>query len=176
MLKIATIAFFVLIAWQPTSIYSFEVPAADGGTINFSEFEGKRILIVNTATQSGQASQFAQLQQLQDANANDLVVIAFPSNSFGGEPLTNAALPSYLDSAYGISFPVAAKVEVIDSTSIAPVYHWLSSKNENGLMQIKVHGNFEKYLIDKQGNLVGYFDSTITPLSTIMQTALQAYQ
>lgn len=172
MLKIVTIAFFVLMAYQPSSIYTFEVAAANGGSINFSQYEGKRILIVNTATQSSLASQFAQLQQLQDSNANDLVVIAFPSNSFGGESLANVAMTSYLDSAYSVSFPVAAKVDVND----APIYHWLSTKEENGKMQIKVRGNFEKYLIDKQGNLVGYFDSTITPLSSIMQTALNAHQ
>ena len=172
MLKILTIAFFVLMDYRPSSIYNFEVAAANGGAINFSQYEGKRILIVNTATQSSLASQFAQLQQLQDSNVNDLVVIAFPSNSFSGEPLTNAAMTPYLDSVYGVSFPVAAKVDVNDS----PIYHWLSTRDENGKMQIKVRGNFEKYLIDKQGNLVGYFDSTITPLSSIMQTALNAHQ
>ncbi|HYD20187.1 MAG TPA: glutathione peroxidase [Flavipsychrobacter sp.] len=172
MFKILTIAFFVLMAYQPTSIYSFEVAAANGGTIDFSQYEGKRILIVNTATQSSLTSQFAQLQQLQDSNANDLVVIAFPSNSFGAEPLSNAALTSYMDSVYNISFPIAAKVDMNDS----PIYHWLSTKDENGQMQIRLRGNFEKYLINKQGNLVGYFDSTITPLSSIMQTALQAHQ
>jgi glutathione peroxidase len=172
MLKLLTIAFFVLLAYQPASIYSFQMAAANGGTIDFSQYEGKRILIVNTATQSTQASQFIELQQLQDAHANNLVVIAFPTNSFGMEPLANGALPAYLDSAYNVSFPIAAKVDV----HAAPIYHWLSTKDENGKMQIKVRCNFAKYLIDKQGNLVGYFDSTIAPLSSIMQTALQAHQ
>jgi glutathione peroxidase len=172
MIKVLTILFFVLLVQQPASIYSFQVAAANGGTIDFSQYEGKRILIVNTATQSTQASQFAELQQLQDANTNNLVVIAFPSNSFGAEPLPNSALAAYLDSVYNVSFPVAAKVDINN----APIYHWLSTKDENGKMQIKVRGNFAKYLIDKQGQLVGYFDSTVAPLSSIMQTALQAHQ
>jgi glutathione peroxidase len=172
MIKVLTILFFALLVQQPASIYNFQVAAANGGTIDFGQYEGKRILIVNTATQSTQASQFAQLQQLQNSNANDLVVIAFPSNSFGGEPVGNGAMTAYLDSAYNVSFPVAAKVDV----HAAPIYHWLSTKDENGKMQIKVRGNFAKYLIDKQGHLVGYFDSTVAPLSSIMQTALQAHQ
>jgi glutathione peroxidase len=172
MLKLLTIGFFILLAYQPASIYSFQVAAANGGTIDFSQYEGKRILIVNTGTQSTQASQFAQLQELQTANINNLVVVAFPSNSFGGESLSNGALTAYLDSAYNVSFPVAAKVDIHN----APIYHWLSTKEENGKMQIKVRGNFEKYLIDKHGNLVGYFDSTVTPLSSLMQTVLQAHQ
>jgi len=176
MFKIATILFFVLAFCEPTSIYTFQVPAAGGGTIDFSAYEGKRILIVNTATQSGQASQFAELQQLQNSHSSDLVVVAFPSNSFGAEPLTDSALHSYLVNTYNISFPIAGKVEIIDSATMAPIYQWLLQRNENGQMQIKVRGNFEKYLIDRQGTLVGYFDSTITPLSSIMQTALQAHQ
>ncbi|MGB8192509.1 MAG: glutathione peroxidase [Chitinophagaceae bacterium] len=177
MLKILTNVFFLMFAYQPVSIYSFEVEAANGGTISFSQYEGKRILIVNIATQSTLAAQFSELQQLQNENAGNLVVIAFPSNSFGNEPLSNTELQSYLASTYGVSFPIAAKVNVNDSSgSIAPVYRWLTNKDENGAMKIKVRGNFDKYLINKQGKLVGYFDSNITPLSQTMQAALQAHQ
>ena len=177
MLKILGIVFLILMVYQPSSIYSFQVAAANGGIIDFSNYEHKRILIVNTATGCTLTSQFAELQQLQDSNASNLVVIAFPSNSFGSEPMSNAGLQSYLTSTYNISFPIAAKVSVNDATgAIAPLYHWLASKEENGKMQIKVGGNFDKYLIDKQGNLIGYFDSTVTPLSAVMQAALSAHQ
>lgn len=177
MFKILTSVLFIFFTYQSTSIYTFEVPAANGGVINFSNYQGKRILIVNTATASTLISQLSALQQLQDTHGSSLVVVAFPSNSFGSEPLSDTAIQSLLTGTYGITFPIAAKVNVTDSTgAIAPIYSWLFNRDQNGVMKIKVRGNFNKYLINKQGVLVGYFDSTITPLSQTMQNALQSHQ
>jgi len=177
MFKILIAVLFSMFLYEPVSIYTFQVPSANGGTINFSQFEGKRVLIVNIATQSEFASQLSELQQLQQSYSNDLVIVAFPSNSFGNEPLSNDSIASYLSSQYNISFPVGAKVEVNDTTgNIAPLYRWLTTRNENGVLNRKIRGDFEKFLVNKEGILVGYFDGTITPASQSIENALQVHQ
>ena len=158
------------------SIYSFSVDAANGATINLSQYQGKRILIVNTATNNEQASQFSELQQLYQQNIGNLVVIAFPSNDFGNESRSNQEMQSYLQTTYNVTFPVAAKLHVTDTIEQRhPFYYWLTKKTENGVMNSKIKNDFQKYLINKQGKIVGIFDSSVSPLSSEIQTALQIH-
>lgn len=147
------------------SIYDFKVPALDGGTIDFAAFKGKKILIVNTASQCGYTPQYEGLQKLYDTYKEKLVIVGFPANNFGQqEPGTNTEIKEFCKKNYGVTFPMAAKVSV-KGDDIAAIYKWLTSKAENGVMDAEIKWNFGKFLLDEKGNLMTYFPSKITPMS-----------
>lgn len=154
-----------------SSIYNYQVPAIDGGTIDFNNYRGKKIFLVNIATGSGYASQLPALEQLYQRHKDSMVVIGFPSNSFGNEPLTDGQIAHSLRNTYGITFPLAAKQVVIGDSAHA-VYKWLASKEENGVLRSRIRGDFQKYLLNRQGKLVGIFDTATAPLSERIQSAI----
>ena len=152
-------------AMKAQTIYQFKVPALDGGTINFSDYKGKKILVVNTASKCGFTPQYAQLEELYKKYQDQLVIIGFPANNFGGqEPGTNEEIKSFCTKNYGVTFPMAAKVSV-KGDDIAPIYKWLTEKSENGVMDADIKWNFTKFLLDENGVLITKFDSKVTPLS-----------
>jgi glutathione peroxidase len=153
------------------SIYSYRVSSISYGEIKFNDYQHKKILIVNTATGSNLASQLTQLEQLYLQHQDSVVVIAFPSNSFGNEPGTNADIKNTMEGTYGITFPIAIKSPVIGDTANV-IYQWLRSKLMNGVMNGKTKGDFQKYLIDMDGKIVAEFDGTISPTSTALLNAL----
>jgi len=157
------------------SIYSLSVADMSNGSIEFNDYRNKKILIVNTATGDSMANQqLVQLQQLFQQHQDSLVVIAFPSNSFGNEPGTNAEVKAKMQNVYGVTFPIATKSWVKgDSANI--VYQWLGSKLQNEVMDAKTKRDYQKYLVDKTGKLVAKFDSIISPLSATMQNAIANY-
>ena len=157
------------------SIYSLSVTDINNGTININNYRGKKILLVNTATGNTQAnSQFAALQQLYQQHQDSLVVIAFPSNSFGHELGTNEQIKALMQGTYGVSFPIAVKSWVRgDSANI--IYQWLGSKLQNEVMDWKTNKDFQKYLIDKSGSIVARFDSSVSPISASIQNAINNY-
>ena len=147
------------------SIYDFKVEGLEGGTIDFSTFKGKKILIVNTASKCGLTPQYEGLQKLYDTYKEKLVIVGFPANNFGGqEPGTNTEIKEFCKQNYGVSFPMAAKVSV-KGEDIAPIYKWLCSKAENGVLDAEIKWNFGKFLLDENGNLINYFGSKVTPMS-----------
>ena len=147
------------------TIYQFKVPALDGSTIDFSTFKGKYILIVNTASKCGHTPQYADLEKLYKEHGDKLVIVGFPANNFGGqEPGSNSEIQEFCTKNYGVTFPMAAKVSV-KGDDIAPIYKWLTNKNENGVMDADIKWNFTKFLIDKNGVLVAKFDSKVNPIS-----------
>ncbi len=146
-------------------IYDFKVEALDGTTINFSAYKGKKILIVNTASECGYTPQYKGLQALYDKFGGKVVVIGFPANNFGGqEPGTNPDIKTFCTKNYGVTFPMAAKVSV-KGDDIAPIFKWLTSKSQNGVMDAEIRWNFTKFLIDENGHLVAKFDSKVEPMS-----------
>lgn len=148
-----------------TSIYEFRVEGLEGGTIDFSTFKGKKILIVNTASKCGYTKQYEGLQALYEQYKDKLVIIGFPANNFGEqEPGTNSEIREFCKKNYGVSFPMAAKVSV-KGNDIAPIYKWLCHKAENGVMDVEIGWNFGKFLLDENGNLLNYFPTKVTPLS-----------
>ncbi len=151
---------------QPAaSIHRFSVPALDGGTLDFSAFRGKKILIVNTASECGFTPQYEGLEALYKKYQDKLVVVGFPANNFGGqEPGSNESISSFCKKNYGVSFPMAAKVSVKGSDA-APLFRWLCSKAENGVMDAEISWNFNKFLLDEEGRLLQHFDSRVTPMS-----------
>ncbi|MDB5201966.1 MAG: Glutathione peroxidase [Ferruginibacter sp.] len=147
------------------SIYDFKVESLDGGKIDFSSFKGKKILVVNTASECGYTPQYKDLQALYEKYKDRLVIVGFPANNFGGqEPGTNTEIKTFCEKNYGVSFPMAAKISV-KGEDMAPIYQWLTHKDQNGVLDAEIKWNFNKFLIDENGHMVAYFPSKVTPMS-----------
>ena len=145
------------------SIHSFNVPSINGGTIKFADFKGKKILVVNTASQCGYTPQYEGLEKLYEAHKDKLVIVGFPCNQFGEqEPGTNETIQTFCKKNYGVSFPLAAKIDV-KGTNIAPIYKWLCNKSENGVLDAEIKWNFNKFILDENGVLLAYFPSNVKP-------------
>src|ERR1017187_8756407 len=122
----------------PKSIYDFKVTALDGTTIDFSQFRGKKILIVNTASKCGFTPQYEALQKLSEKYKDKLVVVGFPENNFlFQEPGSNEKIAAFCKIKYGVTFPMAAKISV-KGRNMAPIYQWLTQKEYNGYKDSKV--------------------------------------
>jgi glutathione peroxidase len=157
----------------PASIYDFKVAGLSGGTIDFSEFKGKKILIVNTASKCGFTPQYAGLEALYKKYQDKLVVIGFPANNFMfQEPKGNKEIAEFCEKNYGVSFPMAAKISV-KGKDMAPIYRWLTNKDYNGFESKSVSWNFQKFLIDENGKLIAVFPSKTEPMSEEIQAAIQ---
>lgn len=145
------------------TIYQFKVPSIDGGTIDFSKFKGKKILVVNTASKCGYTPQYEGLEKLYKENKDKLVIVGFPANNFGGqEPGTNEEVQEFCKARYGVTFPLASKVDVIGENT-HPLYKWLTTKDQNGVLDATIKWNFNKFMIDEKGKLVEYFPSKVLP-------------
>ncbi len=147
------------------SIHQFTVPALDGSTINFADYKGKKILVVNTASECGYTPQYKDLEALYQQYKTTLVVVGFPANNFGGqEPGTNENIKSFCEKNYGVTFPLAAKISV-KGADMAPIYKWLTNKDLNGVLSTEITWNFNKILLDENGKIIAKFDSDVKPQS-----------
>lgn len=150
---------------RPQSIYSVKMNALNGDAINFNTFIGKHRLIVNTASKCGFTSQYKQLQNLHERYKDDLTVIGVPCNQFGKqEPGDAENITSFCEVNYGVKFLMTEKVDVKGKHQ-HPLYQWLTNKGLNGKKSSRVKWNFQKYLIDPQGDLIDFFYSITSPLS-----------
>lgn len=157
----------------PKTIYDFKVEGLDGSTIDFSQFKGKKILIVNTASKCGFTPQYAELEKLYTTYQDKLVIIGFPANNFlFQEPGDNKSISEFCTKNYGVTFPMAAKISVKGS-DMAPIYQWLTNKDYNQFESTSVGWNFQKYLIDEKGNLVAMFPSKVKPMSDEIVNAIK---
>ncbi|MEO7210706.1 MAG: hypothetical protein ABIY35_07165 [Chitinophagaceae bacterium] len=154
-----------------TSIYSFNINTLNQDTIHLNDYQGKKILLVNIASGSEYASQLSELQALYNQFDNRLIVIAFPSNSFEHEPLTNAAVMQFIADSTNISFPVAELSEVTGSDA-NPIYNWLSQANENGVMDRITMHDYQKVLISEDGKIIAVFQNEISPLDPLITDAI----
>lgn len=146
----------------PTSIYEFKVESLDGGVIDFNDFKGKKILIVNTASKCGFTKQYAELEALHQ-KYDDLVIVGFPANNFmRQEPGTNEEIAEFCKKNYGVTFPMAAKISVKGKDQ-HKLYTWLTNKQYNQVEDSKVQWNFQKYLISEDGKLLKVFPSKVKP-------------
>lgn len=156
-----------------STVYQFKVPALSGGTIDFAQFKGKKILIVNTASECGYTQQYEGLEKLYQRYKDKLVVVGFPANDFGGqEPGSNNDIASFCKSKYGVSFPMAAKVVILGKKQDA-IYKWLTHKKQNGVQDAEVKWNFHKFLIDEKGHLQAVFPSAAKPEGPELKAALE---
>jgi len=172
MIKAMMIA-LALFAVGPATIHQFKVPSIEGQTIDFSKFKGKKVLIVNTASKCGYTPQYAELEQLHKAYGSKLVIVGFPANNFGGqEPGSNAEINEFCQKNYGVSFVMAEKVSV-KGTDIHPLFKWLTTKSENGVMDAEIKWNFTKFLLDEKGKLLAVFPSKVKPMGEEITTYLK---
>ncbi len=151
---------------KKTSVHSFKAKDIDGNTVDFSTFKGKKLLIVNTASECGFTPQYKDLEALyQKYKDKNFVIIAFPCNDFGGqEPGDDKQIKNFCQKNYGVSFLMMEKIK-IEGDSMHPIYQWLTQKEKNGVSNSNVMWNFQKYLIDENGYLVDYYNSKENPLS-----------
>ncbi len=147
------------------TLYDFKATTLDGVEIDFSSYKGKKVLIVNVASECGYTPQYTDLQKLSEDYMDKLVVLGFPSNEFGGqESGTNEDIKSFCRDNYGVTFPVFQKT-IVKGDGKHPVYEWLTNKEQNGWNEQKPNWNFCKYLVDENGNLVKFFSFRVKPLS-----------
>lgn len=166
MLKIVIASLFLA-----TSIYTLSYTDIDGTSQSFGASQGKKILLVNIATNSEYAGQLTGLQQLYELHHDSLEIIAFPSNNFGNETRTNAEIKQFCQTNYSTTFKLAAKGNVTGA-GMLPIYNWLAQVSENGVMNGNVVGDFQKFLIDKNGQLIGVFAPEITPMDTTITNSI----
>ena len=148
-----------------SSIYDYKVEGLTGGTIDFSQYKGKKILIVNTASECGYTPQYAELEQLYKKYKDKLVIVGFPANNFGGqEPGSNTEIKEFCQKNYGVTFPMAAKVSV-KGDDIAPLFQYLTGEAKKMGVEDPIRWNFTKFLIDEKGKLISVFPSKVKPMS-----------
>ncbi|NBR56438.1 MAG: glutathione peroxidase [Chitinophagia bacterium] len=156
------------------SFYDLTMIAIDGTPFNFSNLKGKKIMIVNTASDCGYTGQYEALEKLQQQYKEQLVVIGFPANDFKEqEKSDNQNIAAFCKKNYGVSFPLMEKSIVIKKNHQNLVHKWLSNMSLNGWCNQEPAWNFCKYLINEQGILVNYFPMTIDPLDPSVIAAIE---
>ncbi|HKJ06476.1 MAG TPA: glutathione peroxidase [Flavobacteriaceae bacterium] len=155
-----------------TSIYDIEINSIDGEPIDLADFKGKKVLFVNVASECGFTGQYEGLQKLYSENKENLMVIGVPCNQFGGqEPGTAAQIKTFCQKNYGVDFLITEKVDVKGDNQ-HPLYNWLTNKQNNGVKNSSVKWNFQKYLIDEQGNYIDFWYSITKPNSSKIKKLL----
>jgi len=148
------------------SIYDIEINSLQGKPINLSLFKGKKILFVNVASKCGFTPQYKELQKLHNIYEESLVVIGVPCNQFGKqEPGNSSEISEFCQVNYGVSFLITEKISVKGKEQ-HPLYSWLTNKNENGRKNSSVKWNFQKYLLNEDGELIDYYYSITSPTSS----------
>ncbi len=168
-IKLAAMVFFLTVGptclAQSSGFYDFKVKTLDGGEFDFSTLKGKKVMVVNTASKCGFTPQYKDLEDVYQQYGDELVIIGFPANNFANqEPGTASEIQKFCTDNYGITFPMMAKISV-KGKDMHPLYKWLTSKEENGVMDSDVRWNFQKYLIDENGKLVDVIYSREKPNS-----------
>ncbi len=155
------------------SFYSLNIKSLDGSRIiKMSDFKGKKILCVNVASECGYTKQYEGLQKLADTYKEKLVVIGFPCNQFGGqEPGAAGEIAEFCRQKYGVTFILTEKIDVKGKNQ-NQVYEWLTHKAVNGKSDAEVKWNFNKFLIDENGNWVAHFASSIEPMGQELTSLL----
>ncbi|RYY00108.1 MAG: glutathione peroxidase [Gammaproteobacteria bacterium] len=171
------------------SFYDFKVGGLDGKPIDFSQFKGKKVLIVNTASKCGNTPQYADLEKLYEKYKNKLVIVGFPANNFGEqEPGSNEEIGEFCKKNYGVTFPMAEKISVRGG-DIHPMFKWLVEQSNEMAKKIDANStkdilykrflqdpviwNFTKFLINEKGELVAVFHNKVNPMSDEITNYLQ---
>jgi glutathione peroxidase len=139
---------------QAKGFYDFKVKTLEGKDFDFSSLKGKKVMIVNVASKCGNTPQYEDLEKMYEQYQGKLVIIGFPANNFAGqEPGSPEEIRKFCTETYGVTFPLMQKISV-KGDDMHPVYKWLTSKAQNGVLDSEVTWNFQKYLVDEKGNLV----------------------
>lgn len=151
---------------EKKTLYDFTAKTIDGKDFNFSSLKGKKVMIVNTASLCGFTPQYADLEKLyQEYGGDHFTIIGFPANNFGSqEPGSNDEIHEFCTKNYSVTFPMMQKISV-KGDNMTPLYQWLTEKSENDMQDAPVQWNFQKFLIDENGNWAGVALSKESPLS-----------
>ncbi len=147
-----------------TGFYTFKVTGIDGKEFDMSSLKGKKVLVVNVASKCGLTPQYTKLQELYEKYGDkNFVIVGFPANNFQGqEPGTNAEIKEFCTQNYKVTFPLMSKIDVVGENK-APIYHWLTEKSGNGKTDAEVQWNFQKFMIDENGNWVDFVSPNEDP-------------
>jgi glutathione peroxidase len=152
------------------SFYALTAVLNNGDSISFETFRGKKVLLVNTASDCGYTGQYEELQKLQIEMPEKLVVIGFPANDFKAqEKAGDKDIAAFCQKNYGVTFPLAKKSVVVKKGAQNPVFKWLSDPKSNGWNDQEPVWNFTKYLINEQGELIGVFGPAVSPLEDVIR-------
>jgi glutathione peroxidase len=155
------------------SFYSFRVALGNGQVLDFATLKGRKVLLVNTASDCGYTEQYADLQKLYEENRDSLVIIAFPANDFKEqEKGTDEEIASFCKLNYGVTFPLVKKSVVINSPQQHEVFKWLTDPARNGWNDKPPVWNFTKYLVNEEGILTHYFGPSVSPIGDEVEEAV----
>lgn len=145
--------------------YDFKLKSIEGKEIDLSIYKGKKILIVNTASECGYTPQYDELQELHEKHGDKITILGFPANNFGGqEPGNNAEIGAFCRKNFGVTFQLFEKSEVVGPQQ-NPLYQWLTHKEQNGWNDEKPSWNFCKYLVSENGELLKFYSAAVSPMS-----------
>ncbi len=157
-----------------TPIYTLPLLLNNGTETTVANWKGKKLLLVNTASDCGYTAQYAELQALQDRYKDKLQIIGFPANDFRQqEKGSDAAIAQFCQVNFGVTFPLAKRTSVVKGAQQNAVYQWLTQKDKNGWNDKAPGWNFSKYLVNENGNLTHYFDPAISPLGPEIIQAIE---
>ena len=157
-MKSLLITIFLLTSPMAT-IYDFKINSLEGSVIDFSQYKGKNLLIVNVASKCGFTPQYADLQKLNEQFGDKITILGFPANNFGGqEPGTSLQIAEFCEKNYGVTFQMFEKISV-KGRDQHPLFRWLSTKTGK-----TPSWNFCKYFVDKSGNVVTFYPSQVKPM------------
>ena len=173
-LMMVSLLFAVSLEAQNKSFYDFTVKTIDGKDFPLSSLKGKKVLVVNVASKCGLTPQYAQLEKLYEKYKDkDFVIIGFPANNFmEQESGSNEEIAQFCSLNYDVTFPMMAKISV-KGKEIAPLYQWLTEKKLNGKEDASVQWNFQKFMIDENGNWVGFASPKESPFSEKIVTWIE---
>lgn len=158
----------------PVSFYSLKGTLNNGVNLDFSYLNGKKVLIVNTASNCGYTEQYTALEKLYEENKEKLVVLGFPANDFKQQEKGNdEEIAAFCRINFGVTFPLMKKSTVIKGGEQNEVYQWLTDPAKNGWNSRQPSWNFSKYLVNEQGVLTNYFDPSVSPLSNEVVKAIK---
>ena len=158
----------------PVSFYSLKALGNNGSEVDFSQFKGKKVLLVNTASDCGYTDQYDDLQKLYEENKDKLLILGFPANDFKEqEKGTDEEIARFCKLNYGVTFPLMKKSTVIKRPGQNLVFKWLTDSTQNGWNTKPPSWNFAKYLVNEQGMLTNYFGSSVSPLSNEVLDAIK---
>ena len=158
-----------------SKFYDFKITSLYGEEqIDFSKYKGKKVLLVNTASECGYTPQYKDLQELHKLHGDKVVILGFPANDFGKqEPGSNKEIGAFCEKNYGVEFQMFEKITV-KGDEMHPLYKWLSTKSENGWNDEAPNWNFCKYLVNEKGELEKFYASAINPMGDEILSAIGA--
>ena len=159
-------------AKAPASFFDLKAIANNGKEISMNEYRGKKIILVNTASNCGYTGQYDELEKLYQENKDKLVILGFPANDFKNQEAgSDKEIEQFCRVNFGVTFPLFKKQSVLKPNQ-EPVFKWLTDEKQNGWNKQEPVWNFSKYIIDETGNLTGFYGSAVSPLGKEIKDGL----